>query len=72
MAEMKFNQTFETLVGISNFASKTRFHGNFLCKVKAEGKIILSYGTPKKSNPLESIPLPVPFRRRHYTFTYRV
>uniref|UniRef100_A0A914Q0F0 Uncharacterized protein n=1 Tax=Panagrolaimus davidi TaxID=227884 RepID=A0A914Q0F0_9BILA len=48
LSEDKFNATFETVVGISNFASKTRFNGDLLCKVKAGKRFVLSYATAKK------------------------
>uniref|UniRef100_A0AC34FSC2 HTH araC/xylS-type domain-containing protein n=1 Tax=Panagrolaimus sp. ES5 TaxID=591445 RepID=A0AC34FSC2_9BILA len=48
-AEDRFNATFETIIGISNFASKTRFNGDLLCKVKAGKRFVLSYATAKKN-----------------------
>uniref|UniRef100_A0A915DLV3 Ground-like domain-containing protein n=1 Tax=Ditylenchus dipsaci TaxID=166011 RepID=A0A915DLV3_9BILA len=47
--EGRMNTTFEIIVGRGDFASKSRFFGNFICKVRQEKRFILAYGTPKKS-----------------------
>uniref|UniRef100_A0A914P3R8 Ground-like domain-containing protein n=1 Tax=Panagrolaimus davidi TaxID=227884 RepID=A0A914P3R8_9BILA len=78
MAEKKFNTTFETMVGISNFASKTRFFGNMVCKVKRGNRYVLAFATPKNTDATgddeddDDEPRPANFKRLHHTFTWRV
>uniref|UniRef100_A0A914PSK2 Ground-like domain-containing protein n=1 Tax=Panagrolaimus davidi TaxID=227884 RepID=A0A914PSK2_9BILA len=74
MAERRFNTTFETVVGVSNFASNTRFFGNLMCKVSSGNKVILTYGTAKPPPPPaeEAEPQPERFKKVFHTFNWRL
>ncbi|KAI1695586.1 ground-like domain-containing protein [Ditylenchus destructor] len=45
--EGQFNTTFEVVVGHGDYASKSNFHQNYICKVRRGRRFILAYGTPK-------------------------
>uniref|UniRef100_A0A914D7D8 Uncharacterized protein n=1 Tax=Acrobeloides nanus TaxID=290746 RepID=A0A914D7D8_9BILA len=42
------NVTYESLVGNSDFASKTQFSGNHMCKIRRECKVIMVYASPNQ------------------------
>ncbi|KAI1723178.1 ground-like domain-containing protein [Ditylenchus destructor] len=46
-AEQHFNTTFEVIVGTGDYASKSHFLENYICKVRRNRRFILAYGTPK-------------------------
>uniref|UniRef100_A0A915NF57 Ground-like domain-containing protein n=1 Tax=Meloidogyne floridensis TaxID=298350 RepID=A0A915NF57_9BILA len=54
MSEAKFKTNFEVITGISDFASKSHFFQNYICKIHREGRVILVYATPKHDR--DSIP----------------
>uniref|UniRef100_A0A0K0D2A6 Beta-lactamase domain-containing protein n=1 Tax=Angiostrongylus cantonensis TaxID=6313 RepID=A0A0K0D2A6_ANGCA len=41
----RFNTTFETVVGIDDFAIRAHFVGDLLCKIHEGGRFIASYAT---------------------------
>uniref|UniRef100_A0A915B6F4 Ground-like domain-containing protein n=1 Tax=Parascaris univalens TaxID=6257 RepID=A0A915B6F4_PARUN len=45
-AEKKFGITFEIIVSTSDFASKSHFRENFICKDRINRRFILIYATP--------------------------
>uniref|UniRef100_A0AC35TXI1 Ground-like domain-containing protein n=1 Tax=Rhabditophanes sp. KR3021 TaxID=114890 RepID=A0AC35TXI1_9BILA len=45
-AQSKFNKTFETIAGIGDYASKSHFYSNLICKVEQGGRFMLAYATP--------------------------
>uniref|UniRef100_A0A914N0L7 Ground-like domain-containing protein n=1 Tax=Meloidogyne incognita TaxID=6306 RepID=A0A914N0L7_MELIC len=47
LTEAKFNTTFEVITAISDFASKSHFWSNHICKIHRDGRYILVYATPK-------------------------
>ncbi|CAK5075119.1 unnamed protein product [Meloidogyne enterolobii] len=47
LTEAKFNTTFEVITAISDFASKSHFWSNQICKIHRDGRYILVYATPK-------------------------
>ncbi|KAI1731194.1 ground-like domain-containing protein [Ditylenchus destructor] len=53
--EERYCTTFEVVVGNSDFASKSHFYENFLCKVRHNGRVILAYGTPKNSSETRNV-----------------
>ncbi|TMS35059.1 hypothetical protein L596_002535 [Steinernema carpocapsae] len=50
-AEKAFNTSFESIAGIGDYASKSHFFSNFICKVEREGRYMLAYGSPKHAEP---------------------
>ncbi|VDN01350.1 unnamed protein product [Thelazia callipaeda] len=42
-----FNSSFETVVGLGDFASKSHFYSNQICKIKVGERYVLAYGTPR-------------------------
>uniref|UniRef100_A0A914NZ62 Ground-like domain-containing protein n=1 Tax=Panagrolaimus davidi TaxID=227884 RepID=A0A914NZ62_9BILA len=46
-AEKMFKTTFEIVIGTGDFASKSRFKDNLICKTITNKKVILIYGTPE-------------------------
>ncbi|KAI6227850.1 Ground-like domain-containing protein [Aphelenchoides besseyi] len=44
--EREYNTTFEVVVGVGDYASRSHFWSNLICKVELDGKFILSYATP--------------------------
>uniref|UniRef100_A0A915EHQ3 Ground-like domain-containing protein n=1 Tax=Ditylenchus dipsaci TaxID=166011 RepID=A0A915EHQ3_9BILA len=46
-AEERFNTTFEVLAGVGDYASKSHFFQNYICKVELEGRYLLAYASPK-------------------------
>ncbi|KAK6734106.1 hypothetical protein RB195_017714 [Necator americanus] len=59
-----FNMDFEALVGLGDFASKSHFYSDLICKVEVDGRFLLSYATPNRHRPLrepyksESVDIP--------------
>uniref|UniRef100_A0A914DPI8 Ground-like domain-containing protein n=1 Tax=Acrobeloides nanus TaxID=290746 RepID=A0A914DPI8_9BILA len=49
-AEERFNLTFEVISGISDFASKSHFYMNNICKTHNDGRYILAYATAVPEN----------------------
>ncbi|CAK5029562.1 unnamed protein product [Meloidogyne enterolobii] len=47
LTEAKFNTTSEVITAISDFASKSHFWSNHICKIHRDGRYILVYATPK-------------------------
>ncbi|KAI1718486.1 ground-like domain-containing protein [Ditylenchus destructor] len=50
-AEERFNTTFEVLAGGGDFASKSHFYDNYICKIEMEGRFLLAYASPKPEEP---------------------
>lgn len=46
-AEQQFNTPFEIVVGIRDFASRSHFWQNLICKIERDGRFILAYATPE-------------------------
>ncbi|KAF7640095.1 G_PROTEIN_RECEP_F1_2 domain-containing protein [Meloidogyne graminicola] len=46
-SENYFNKTFETIVGLNDYVSKSHFFSNYICKIKRNDKYILAYATPQ-------------------------
>ncbi|VDM56401.1 unnamed protein product, partial [Angiostrongylus costaricensis] len=44
--ESVFNTKFEVLVGLGDFASKSHFQGDLICKIEIQDRFVLSYATP--------------------------
>jgi hypothetical protein len=42
-AEQKYGTEFEVIVGIGDYASKSHFYSDLICKIEADGKFILAY-----------------------------
>ncbi|VDN54574.1 unnamed protein product [Dracunculus medinensis] len=64
-AQKKLGSPFEVIVSPSDFASKSHFVGNMLCKNEINGRYILIYGTPEEYdyelNIATNLTTPVPF-----------
>ncbi|CAJ0608596.1 unnamed protein product [Cylicocyclus nassatus] len=43
-----FNTDFEALVGLGDFASKTHFFSDLICKIEVQGRFMLAYATPNR------------------------
>ncbi|XGW20773.1 hypothetical protein V3C99_004059 [Haemonchus contortus] len=43
-----FNTEFETVAGLGDYASKTHFYHDLICKIEYQGRFILSYATPNR------------------------
>ncbi|CAI5441755.1 unnamed protein product [Caenorhabditis angaria] len=48
--ESAFGTDFETVVGVSDFASKIHFYSDYVCKMEREGRVLLVYATPNRHN----------------------
>uniref|UniRef100_A0A7E4VU80 Ground-like domain-containing protein n=1 Tax=Panagrellus redivivus TaxID=6233 RepID=A0A7E4VU80_PANRE len=46
-AQDTFHTTFEVIIGTGDFASKTRFKDNLICKSIVKNKVVLIYATPE-------------------------
>ncbi|KAK5973571.1 Ground domain-containing protein, partial [Trichostrongylus colubriformis] len=46
-----FNTEFEALAGLGDFASKTHFYHDLICKIEFQGRFMLSYATPNRHHP---------------------
>nr|CDJ82403.1 Ground region domain containing protein [Haemonchus contortus] len=44
-SELVFNTTFETVVGIDDFAIRAHFAGDLMCKIQEGGRFITNYAT---------------------------
>ncbi|CAJ0564833.1 unnamed protein product, partial [Mesorhabditis spiculigera] len=60
--EKKFGTPFETITGIGDFASKSHFYSDLICKIKREGRFILAYATPNRTREADHQP---PVHRAH-------
>ncbi|EPB74259.1 ground-like domain protein [Ancylostoma ceylanicum] len=49
-----FNTDFEALAGLGDFASKTHFYSDLICKIEVQGRFMLSYATPNRHQQLRS------------------
>uniref|UniRef100_A0A914C462 Ground-like domain-containing protein n=1 Tax=Acrobeloides nanus TaxID=290746 RepID=A0A914C462_9BILA len=45
--EGHFNSTFEVIAGIGDYASKSHFYHNYICKMERDNRFLLAYATPK-------------------------
>uniref|UniRef100_A0AC34GVK8 Ground-like domain-containing protein n=1 Tax=Panagrolaimus sp. ES5 TaxID=591445 RepID=A0AC34GVK8_9BILA len=84
LAEKRFNTTFEAMAGISDYASKSNFYHNYICKVERDNRYILAYASPRTTRlPGDDFlhgsgqegdngPQPAPYKAHHHTFTWRV
>ncbi|WKX94745.1 hypothetical protein Q1695_011761 [Nippostrongylus brasiliensis] len=52
-----FNTDFEVLAGIGDFASKTHFYSDLICKIEAAGRFMLAYATPNRHHAAPSYPV---------------
>ncbi|VDO98163.1 unnamed protein product [Heligmosomoides polygyrus] len=43
-----FDTDFEALAGLGDFASKTHFYSDLICKIEVQGRFMLSYATPNR------------------------
>ncbi|PAV86318.1 hypothetical protein WR25_14640 [Diploscapter pachys] len=48
--EGAFNTQFEAVVGLGDFASKSNFYSDYICKIERHGRYLLAYGTPNRHN----------------------
>uniref|UniRef100_A0A915LXC3 Ground-like domain-containing protein n=1 Tax=Meloidogyne javanica TaxID=6303 RepID=A0A915LXC3_MELJA len=46
-AENTFNTTFEIIIGLSDYISKSHFFRNYICKIKRDERYILAYASPR-------------------------
>lgn len=46
-AEAMFGTNFEVITGVGDYASKSHFYSDLICKVEMDGKFILAYASPK-------------------------
>ncbi|KAE9548737.1 hypothetical protein FO519_008056 [Halicephalobus sp. NKZ332] len=46
--EQRFNTSFEALAGVGDYASKSHFYHNYVCKIERDNRIILAYASPRK------------------------
>lgn len=46
-AEEAYNTTFEIVVGVGDYASKSHFYSDLICKIEVDGKFVLAYATPR-------------------------
>ncbi|KAK0395337.1 hypothetical protein QR680_001237 [Steinernema hermaphroditum] len=69
-AEKAFNTTFESIAGIDDYASKSHFFSNFICKVEREGRYMLAYGSPKRPEPEPEVYGPPPEAPPYNTWRY--
>ncbi|KAL3107840.1 hypothetical protein niasHT_017072 [Heterodera trifolii] len=46
-AEKQFNISFEVVTGLTDYASKSHFYSNYICKVQRGNRYILAYATPR-------------------------
>uniref|UniRef100_A0A183BMS0 Ground-like domain-containing protein n=1 Tax=Globodera pallida TaxID=36090 RepID=A0A183BMS0_GLOPA len=47
LSEDRFNTSFEVVSGIGDFASRSHFFHNLICKIKQNGRFILAYATAR-------------------------
>ncbi|VDL65290.1 unnamed protein product [Nippostrongylus brasiliensis] len=52
-----FNTDFEVLAGVGDFASKTHFYSDLICKIEAAGRFMLAYATPNRHHAAPSYPV---------------
>uniref|UniRef100_A0A1I7Z4S1 Ground-like domain-containing protein n=1 Tax=Steinernema glaseri TaxID=37863 RepID=A0A1I7Z4S1_9BILA len=71
-AERAFNTSFESIAGVGDYASKSHFYSNFICKVEREGRYIMAYGSPKRPEPEPDVygPPPPPESLPYNTWKY--
>lgn len=50
--QTQFNSSFETVAGLGDFASKSHFYSNYICKIEVGGRYLMAYGTPRSSSPI--------------------
>ncbi|MFH4975597.1 hypothetical protein AB6A40_002306 [Gnathostoma spinigerum] len=50
--EDRFLVSFEMIAGLSDFAAKAHFYGNYLCKIKQGDRYLLAYAAPRNETPL--------------------
>uniref|UniRef100_A0AC35FJJ2 Ground-like domain-containing protein n=1 Tax=Panagrolaimus sp. PS1159 TaxID=55785 RepID=A0AC35FJJ2_9BILA len=87
LAQKRFNTTFEAMAGVSDYASKSHFYHNYICKVERDSRYILAYASPRKDRlPGDDFlhgngqegdngqPQPAPYKAHHHhrTFTWRM
>ncbi|GMR34595.1 hypothetical protein PMAYCL1PPCAC_04790 [Pristionchus mayeri] len=49
-AQEKFGTDFEAITAIGDFASKTHFYSDLICKTEKQGRFMLAYATPNRHN----------------------
>jgi hypothetical protein len=42
-AERMFNTTFEVISGVGDYASRSHFYSDLICKIEQDGKFVLAY-----------------------------
>uniref|UniRef100_A0A0N4Z586 Ground-like domain-containing protein n=1 Tax=Parastrongyloides trichosuri TaxID=131310 RepID=A0A0N4Z586_PARTI len=63
-AQDQFSLNFESIAGIGDFASKSNFYGNNICKIEVGGRFLLAYATPVQEGKMFETVESVPYGRR--------
>ncbi|KAL3107203.1 hypothetical protein niasHT_011922 [Heterodera trifolii] len=55
MSEDRFNTTFEVITGIGDYASRSHFFHNYICKIEKDDRFILAYASARPE--FDSVPI---------------
>ncbi|CEF69401.1 Ground-like domain and Major facilitator superfamily domain, general substrate transporter-containing protein [Strongyloides ratti] len=62
-AQQKFDLKFESIAGIGDFASKSNFYGDNICKVEISGRYMLAYASPVQKPKMFENPDSLPYHK---------